>query len=111
MFPADTTASASPEPAARHGRDEARVGLRPDRLGRLVGHVDPLGRRHERKPLRVEGSGAVERHLDPVGDRIEGAENHLPRRVVAPECVDGDPRHSGEVYGWSRRSGSTSRPL
>ena len=75
-----------------HGRDEARVGLGPHRLGGLVRHLDHTRRLDEREPLRVEARGTVEDDLDPAGRRVERSEDHLARRVVSTECVDGDAR-------------------
>ena len=44
---------------ASHGGNEARVGLRPDCLGRLLRHVDPVGRLDEREAAGVEPGGTV----------------------------------------------------
>ncbi len=56
--------------AVRHAPDrgdEARVRLRADCLGGLVGHVDPVGRLDEREALGVEPGGAVQDDVDAVG--------------------------------------------
>ena len=73
--------------------DEARVGLRPDGLGRLLGHLDPLGRLDQRQALRVETRRAEEDDVDPVGGSVERAEDHLVGCLVSPERVDRDAGH------------------
>ena len=45
---------------ASDGGDETRVGLRAHRLGRLLRHLDPVGRLDEREAARVETRRAVE---------------------------------------------------
>ena len=73
--------------------DQARVRLGTDRLGRLLGHLDHLGRLDQRQAVGVQPGRAEERHLDPVGGSRERAEDHLAGRIVATECVDGDAGH------------------
>ncbi len=80
-----------------HRGDEARVRLRPHRLGRLVGHLDHLGRLDERQALRVETRRAVENDVDPAGGSVERAEDHLAGRVVATERVDRDAGHGRQA--------------
>ena len=85
------------------GGDEARVGLRPHRVGRLVGHRDDLRRLDERQPFRVEAGRAEERHVDPVRGRVERTEDHRIGCVVPAERVERDCR---QVTG---RSGAAAR--
>ena len=73
--------------------DEARVRLGAHRLGRLVRHLDHLGRLDERQAASVETGGAEERHVDSVRCGRERTEDHLVGRVVATESVDGDAGH------------------
>ena len=54
VFPAETTASASPSATARTAETRRRVGLGAHRVGRLLGHLDHLERRAERQAARVE---------------------------------------------------------
>jgi len=76
-----------------HRRDEARVGLRAHGFGRLVRHLDPIRRLHERQAARVQARGPVERHGDPVLGGVERTEDHLVRRPVPAQCVDCDAGH------------------
>ena len=93
VLPAETIASVVPVGDRADGRDEARVGLCPHRVGRLVGHLDRLGRDDERQALRVEPRGPEERHLDAIGGGVERAEDHLVGRVVSSKRVDCDASH------------------
>ena len=59
-----------PSATARHGRDEARVGLRAHRVGRLVGHLDRLGRASTSgSPCVSSPAGPKSDDLDPVARR------------------------------------------
>ena len=92
--------------------DERRVRLRPDRLDGVVVHRDRLGRLHEREPVRLERRRAEERRLDLGRRRSSRARDDLVGSAVAPERIDGNADHArSTLYGASRRSGSTSRPL
>ena len=97
VLPADTTASALAVGDRAHRRDEARVRLRAHRLGRLVGHLDHLGRLDERQPVRLEARRPVEDDVDPGGGGVERAEDHLAGRVVSTERVDRDAGHGASL--------------
>ena len=111
VFPADTTAVCVPVGHCAHRADERRVGLRPHRFDRVVVHVDRLGRLDELETVVLEGRRAEQNRLD-VGRGCRGrARDDLVRRAVTTESVDRNANHARRLYGASRRSGSTSRPL
>ena len=90
MFPAETTASASPSADGADGGDERGVGLGAHRLGGLLGHLDRRRRDDELEAARVEPGRAEERDVDAVGCRLEGARDDLVRGAVAAHRVDRD---------------------
>ena len=88
--------------------DERGVRLRAHGLGRLLVHLDHVGRLDELEPVRVEPRRTEEDDLDPLGGGLERARDDLVRRAVAAHRVD---RDAGQGYGAGVRSGSISRPL
>ena len=91
VFPAETTASASPSPTARTARTSEESGLQADDLGRLVVHLDRLARDDVREAVRVEVGRAEDDGLDALLRGDDGAGDDLLRGMVAPEGVHGDP--------------------
>ena len=111
VFPAETTASASPSATARTARTSDESGFERTGVDGVVVHVDRLGRLDELETVRVEGRRA---EREPAGSRrgcVGRAGDDLVGRTVTTESVDGNADHARSIYGASRRSGSTSRPL
>ena len=109
MFPAETTASASPSPTARDGAHERGVRLAAHGLGGLVVHLDHLARDDVLEAVRVELGRAEDDGLDAVRRGGDGACDDLLRGMVAPEGVHGDPA-AHATYGAGVPSGWMSRP-
>ena len=91
MFPAETTASASPSPTARTARTSDESGFRRTTSAGLssistVSVVTTCG-----KAMRVEVGRAEDDGLDALIRRGDGACDDLVRGMVAPEGVHGDP--------------------
>ena len=107
VFPAETTASASPSPDRAAGGDERAVRLGLDRLGRLLVHGDLLRRLDERQAARVEAGRAVEDRLDSVGCGLERARDFPRARGPRPARRR---RRGSCSQGAEVRSGSISRP-
>ncbi len=90
VFPAETTASASPLPDRAAGGDERAVRFRADGFRGLVVHRDHLLGGDVLEPACVERGRAVENRDDPVGGSCERAGDDLIRAAVAAHGVDGD---------------------
>ena len=107
MFPAETTASASPAATARTALTSDESGLaRTASLGFSAMPIAWLGD-DERKAAGVQARGAVKRDVDARCCRCESARDDLLRSAVAAQRVDCD---AGHCYpGKLKRS--TSRPL
>ena len=108
MFPAETTASALAVGDRAHGGDERGVRLGAHGLGRLLGHLDHVGRLDELEPAGVEAGRAEQHDVDPFGGGLERAGDDLDRGAVSAHRVD---RDAGHRLATGKRSGSTSRPL
>ena len=110
VFPAETTAAASPSPTARTARDERRVGLGAHRLGGLLVHRDRLGARDELEPLRVEPRRPEEdrRRSSPKPPRPR--RRRPPRGRGLRRARRPRRERSSVRYGAGARSGATSRP-
>ncbi len=90
VFPAETTASASPSPTALDRAHQGRAGLGADRVGRLLVHLDRLAAADELQAARIEGPRAEEDRRDLVRGCGERALDDLVRRTIAAESVDRD---------------------
>ena len=110
VFPADTTASASPSPTARHARTSELFGFARTASTGFSCIVDRLGRLDELEPLRVEALRPVEDRPTSVGRGLERARDDVFGPPIAAHGVDGDADGSVTAYGAGVRSGSTSRP-
>ena len=108
VLPAETTASALAVGDRPTRRDERRVRLRPHRLGRLLVHLDHVGRLDELEPAGLEPGRSEEDRRQAVGRGEQRAGDDLVRRAIAAHGVD---RNAGQGYGAGVRSGSISRPL
>ena len=109
VFPADTTASASPAPTARQARTSEESGFaRTASAG--FSCISSMPSLTTSSSPRVSSRGRAEEHrADPVGRGLERAGHDLVRRAVASQSVDRDPDRHVERYGAGARSGSTSR--
>ena len=90
------------------GGDERRVRLCAHGLGRLLVHLDHVGRLDQLEAVRFDPRRAEEDDLDPLGGSVQRARDDLVRRPVASHRID---RDAGQGYGAGVRSGSISRPL
>ena len=108
VFPAETTASASPAPTARHAATRLESGFaRTASAGFSCIAISSVAG-DELEALGVERRRAEEDDVDALARRLERArDDHLDRAAVAAEGVDGYAGH----YGAGAVSGSTSRPL
>ena len=94
VFPADTTASASPVADGSAGGDERAVRLRADRFDGLLVHRDRIRRLDELQPVRLEVGRPVDHGLD------------LPRRgLEAPATISSGAR-SPPMASTATRTGS-----
>ena len=121
VFPAETTASASPSPTATR-RDERRVGLPAHRVGRLLVHRDRVGRLDELEAAGVEPGRPVEDGLDAVRGSgsapatiSSGARSPPGRRrqrgvtpSTEPACGAAGSRGPGTSCRSGRRDGAAS---
>ena len=111
VCPAETTASASPSATARAARtsDEsgfARTASTAWSSMSIASEASISG-----ETVRVEARRPHEHRLDVVGRSVDGAADDLVGRMIPTQSVDCDANHARSIYGASRRSGSTSRPL
>ena len=92
VFPAETTASASPAPTARQAATRLESGFaRTASAG--FSCISITSRRDDAlEALRVEVLRPVEDDVDPVARRLERARDDLGRTPVSPEGVDRYPR-------------------
>ena len=88
-----------------NGPDERRVRLAANGLGRLVVHLDDLGRDDVVEAVRLEVGGPVDDRADLGGRGGDGACDDLVRGTVAPEGVHGDPEAHGATVRAFRAAG------
>ena len=95
VFPAETTASASPSPTALTARTSDESGFA--RTASAGFSCISIASAHgdELEPLRVERRRPEEDRRDRLGGRRDGARDDLDRRVVAAERVDRDADRHG----------------
>ncbi len=111
VFPAETAASAWPSATARTARtsDEsgfARTASTAWSSMSIASEASISG-----ETVRVEARRPHQHRLDVVGRSVDGAADDLLGRMIPTQSVDCDANHARSIYGASRRSGSTSRPL
>ena len=94
VFPAETTASASPFATARTARTSDESGFERTDFDRVVVHVDRLGRLDELETVRVEGRRAEENRLDVGRGCVGRAGDDLVGRAITTESVDGNADHA-----------------
>ena len=94
-----------------NGAHERRVRLRANGVDGMVVHVDRLRGLDQGETVRVEARRPHQHRLDVVGRSVDGAADDLLGRMIPTQSVDCDANHARSIYGASRRSGSTSRPL
>ena len=111
VFPAKTTASASPSPTARHAATRLESGFARTASAGFsciaISSAAATSRVPGFEPRRPE-----EDDLDAVARRLERALDHSGRTAIAPEGVDryAHPSPPLRRYGAGAVSGSTSRP-
>ena len=94
VFPAETTASASPSATARTARTSDESGFEPDRVDRMVVHVDRLGRLDEPETVGLEARRAEEDRLD-VGEAAAAAPATISSGARSPPRASTATRDHG----------------
>ena len=100
VFPAETTASASPRSDRAAGREHGAVPFRAGRIRRLLVHRDDLLGANDLEPAGQgcqDARAAEEDRFDPLGASLERAGDDLLGSTVAAHRVDSDAdrRHLG----------------